>query len=220
MSSEKTFVFCAKAGNKPMVKVKICGITSLDDALHAVQSGADALGFVFHELSPRNLEPEHAASIIRALPPFIQVVGLFVNAQVEYVNATADLCRLDLVQLHGDETPDYCELVSRRVIKAFRVRSIDSIEPIRNYRVAGVLLDTYSPGAYGGTGIIFDWQIALEAKKTGPVILAGGLNPGNVRQAVEKVDPYGVDVSGGVEAAPGRKDPDKVTAFIRSAKGF
>jgi phosphoribosylanthranilate isomerase len=202
-----------------MVKVKICGITRLDDALHAVRAGADALGFVFHEKSPRNLSPEQASSIIRALPPFVQAVGLFVNADSAYVNATADLCRLDLVQLHGDETPEYCDLIKRRVIKAFRIKSLESIWPIKNYRVAGILLDAFSPKAYGGTGATFNWEIALVAREFGPVILAGGLNPDNVRQAVEKVSPYGVDVSGGVEAAPGWKDPEKVTEFIRRAKG-
>jgi phosphoribosylanthranilate isomerase len=203
-----------------MLRVKICGITRLDDALHAVRAGADALGFVFHEASPRYLNPEQATSIIGALPPFVQAVGLFVNADSEFVNATADQCRLDLVQLHGDETPEYCELIRRRVIKAFRVKAPTSIEPIKNYRVAGILLDAYSPKAYGGTGLTFNWEIALAAGKFGPVILAGGLNPDNVRQAVEKVAPYGVDVSGGVEAAPGRKDPEKVTEFIRRAKGI
>jgi phosphoribosylanthranilate isomerase len=203
-----------------MLRVKICGITSLDDALHAVRSGADALGFVFHAASPRYLFPEQAASIIRALPPFVQAVGLFVNTDSAIVNATADLCRLDLVQLHGDEPPDYCDLIHRRVIKAFRVKEIASIEPIRDYRVAGILLDAFSPNEYGGTGLTFNWEIALAAGKYGPVILAGGLTPENVRQAVEKVAPYGVDVSSGVETAPGRKDPEKVREFIRQARGW
>jgi phosphoribosylanthranilate isomerase len=203
-----------------MVRVKICGITSLDDAIHAVRSGADALGFVFHEASPRYIFPEQAAAIIRALPPFIQAVGLFVNADSEFVNAMADRCRLDLVQLHGDEPPEFCELITRRVIKAIRVKEITSIEPIGNYRVAGILLDAFSPKAYGGTGLTFNWEIALAAGKFGSLILAGGLTPDNVRQAVERVVPYGVDVSSGVEMAPGRKDPKKVTEFIRKAKGW
>jgi phosphoribosylanthranilate isomerase len=203
-----------------MIRVKICGITRLEDALHAVRSGADALGFVFHEASPRNISPEQAASIISALPPFVQAVGLFVNANCEFVNATADLCRLDLIQLHGDEPPEYCGLITRRVIKAFRVKEITCIEPIGNYRVSGILLDAFSPKAYGGTGLTFNWEIALAAGKFGPVILAGGLNPDNVRLAVEKVAPYGVDVSSGVETAPGRKDPEKVKEFIRLAKGW
>ena len=203
-----------------MVRVKICGITSLDDALNAVRSGADALGFVFHKASPRYISPEQAASIIKALPPFIQAVGLFVNSGSEFVNATADQCRLDLIQLHGDEPPEYCDLIRRRVIKVFRVKEFASIETVKNYRVAGILLDAFSPNAYGGTGFTFNWEIAVTAKQYGPVILAGGLKPDNVRQAVEKVSPYGVDVSSGVETAPGRKDPEKVREFIRQAKGW
>ncbi len=203
-----------------MVRVKICGITSLEDALHAVREGADALGFVFHEASPRNISPDRAESIIAALPPFVQVVGLFVNAESANVNAVADRCRLDVIQLHGDEPPEYCGTIRRRVIKVFRVRDISSLEPIGNYRVAGVLLDAYSPKAYGGTGQTFNWEIAREAAKHRPVILAGGLTPENVRQAIETVGPYAVDVSSGVEAAPGRKDPVKVRKFIRQAKGW
>jgi phosphoribosylanthranilate isomerase len=203
-----------------MVKVKICGITNVEDALHAVQAGADALGFVFYEPSPRDVSPEQAASIIKALPPFVQAVGLFVNAEVDFVNAIAEQCRLDLVQLHGDESPEYCDRIARRVIKAFRVKEIASLDSVRNYRVAGILLDAYSPKAFGGTGLTFNWEIALAAKTNGPVILAGGLTPDNVHQAVERVDPYGVDVSGGVEVVPGRKDPEKVKEFIRRAKGI
>lgn len=203
-----------------MVRVKICGITSLEDALQAVQAGADALGFVFYGQSPRNLAPERAASIISELPPFVQAVGLFVNADAGFVNDTADRCRLDLVQLHGDEAPEYCEQIRRRVIKAFRVRDSSSLAPVRDYRVAGILLDAYYPGAYGGTGLSFNWELAGSAKDFGPVILAGGLAPDNVREAVERVAPYAVDVSSGVESSPGKKDPDLVRKFIQMAKGF
>jgi phosphoribosylanthranilate isomerase len=203
-----------------MVRVKICGITSVEDALQAVQAGADALGFVFYERSPRNLDPLRAAKIISNLPPFVQTVGLFVNADAGFVNDTADRCRLDLVQLHGDEPPEYCEQVRRRVIKAFRVRDASSLAPVRDYRVAGILLDAYSPGAFGGTGLSFNWELAGIAKKFGPVILAGGLAPDNVREAVERVAPYAVDVSSGVESSPGKKDPEKVREFIKRAKGI
>ena len=203
-----------------MVRVKICGITSLEDALTAVEAGADALGFVFHDESPRHVTPDGAAGIIAALPPFIQTVGLFVNRPIEYVNETAARCRLDLVQLHGDEPPEFCNAVARRVIKAFRVQDITSLDPIRHFRVAAHLLDAYSPTAYGGTGLTFNWDIATVAKEFGPVILAGGLTPDNVREAVETVQPYAVDVSGGVESAPGRKDPAKARDFIRRAKGW
>ena len=203
-----------------MVKVKICGITRLEDALQAVQAGADALGFVFHNNSPRYLPPEKAAAIIRELPPFVQAVGLFVNSEVDFVNDISDLCRLDLVQLHGDETPQYCDLVRRRVIKAFRVKDINSLDSVKNYRVAGILLDAYSPRAYGGTGFSFNWDVVGNVAGCGPIILAGGLNPENAREAVERVRPYALDVSSGVEASPGIKDPEKVAAFIRVSKGL
>ena len=203
-----------------MVRVKICGITTVEDALQAVEAGADAIGLVFHAESPRYVFPEQAAVVVRALPPFVQAVGLFVNADIGFVNATADLCRLDIVQLHGEESPEYCCLVERRVIKVFRVKDITSLDPITNYRVAGYLLDAYSPKAYGGTGTTFNWEVAKAARKYGPIILAGGLTPDNVRLAVESVDPYAVDVSSGVESAPGRKDHAKVREFIRRAKGL
>jgi len=202
-----------------MVRVKICGITSLDDALQSVQAGADALGFVFHEKSPRYLSTERAESIISELPPFVQVVGLFVNADAGFINNTADRCRLDLVQLHGDEPPDYCELIRRRIIKAFRVRDISSLIPVKDYHVAGVLLDAYSPHVFGGTGLSFNWEYAHTVADCRPIILAGGLTPGNVREAVERVNPYAVDVSSGVEESPGRKDQEKVREFIKKAKG-
>lgn len=203
-----------------MIRVKICGITSLEDALMAVEAGADALGFVFHEQSPRHVTLEDATGIIAGLPPFVQTVGLFVNRPVEFVNETAARCRLDLVQLHGDEPPEFCDAVERRVIKAFRVKDITSLDPIRHYRVAAHLLDAYSPTAYGGTGLTFNWDIAKAAKEFGPVILAGGLTPDNVREAVEAVQPYAVDVSGGVESSPGKKDAAKIREFIQRAKGW
>jgi phosphoribosylanthranilate isomerase len=201
-----------------MTKVKICGITTLDDALMAVQAGADALGLVFFEKSPRHVDLERATAIIAGIPPLVQVVGLFVNAPLELVNETADRCGLDLVQLHGEESPSYCDSVRRRVMKAFRVRGMESIAALADYRVAGYLLDAYSPDSYGGTGERFDWDCAVAAKPSGPIILAGGLNADNVASAVRQVAPFAVDVSSGVEAAPGRKDPDMVRNFIRNAK--
>ncbi len=203
-----------------MIKVKICGITNIDDALLAVDAGADALGFVFHRKSPRCIEPEQAAEIIGRLPPFVLSVGLFVNAELDFVNATAQRCRLEIVQLHGDETPDFCRGVNRRVVKAFRVKDQHSLDPMKDYRVSGYLLDAYAPQAYGGTGLTFNWEIARDAAKYGPIILAGGLTPDNVRMAVETVRPYAVDVSSGVEASPGRKDPLKVREFVTKAKAF
>ena len=206
-----------------MVKVKICGITNLEDAQVAVEAGADALGFVFYDKSPRFINPLKAAGIISKLPPFIQAVGLFVNEETEQVNWTADYCGLDIVQLHGDETPEDCLEVKRRVIKAFRIQNIISIDPLekyQDYQVSGYLLDAWSPDAYGGTGRTFNWELAQAAKQYGPVILAGGLNPENVAEAIRVVKPYGVDVSSGVEAAPGKKDAEAVRAFIRAAKGL
>ncbi len=203
-----------------MTRVKICGITNLDDALAAVDAGADALGFVFFEQSPRNVNPMQASAIIAKLPPFVQTVGLFVNEEAERVNWTADFCGLDVIQLHGDEEPDYCPEIRRRVIKAFRVKDAASLVSLQRYRVAGILLDAWSPAAPGGTGETFNWGLAKDAAECGRLILAGGLTPDNVRGAVEQVKPYAVDVSSGVEAAPGKKDRDKVREFISRAKGL
>lgn len=203
-----------------MVKVKICGITNITDAVFAAEAGADALGFVFYDKSPRCINPLVAAEIIAKLPPFIQTVGLFVNETTEQINWTADYCGLDLVQLHGDESPDDCLEVNRRVIKAFRVQNNVSIEPLKKYQVAGFLLDAWCPDCYGGTGKKFNWELAGAARQYGPIILAGGLTADNVAEAVRQVQPYGVDVSSGVESAPGRKDQKKVRDFIGRAKGL
>jgi len=203
-----------------MVKVKICGITTLDDALMAVAAGADALGFVFFEKSPRCINPVAAAKIIAKLPPFVQTVGLFVNEELEQINWTADFCGLDVVQLHGDESPEDCQDVRRRVIKAFRVQNIVSIDPLKKYQVSGYLLDAWCPDCYGGTGKSFNWEVAAAARQYGRILLAGGLSPDNVAEAVRVVQPYGVDVSSGVESAPGKKDGEKVKAFIKRAKGL
>lgn len=201
-----------------MVRVKICGITNLEDALMAVEAGADALGFVFFRGSPRCISPERAAAIIRRLPPFIQTVGLFVNEEPATVNAVADQCGLDLVQLHGEESPDYCTAVKRRIIKAFRVKDASSLDAIVNYHVAACLLDAWSPAARGGTGTTFNWEIAARAAASHPIILAGGLTPENVAEAVATVNPYAVDVSSGVESSPGKKDAALIRAFISAAR--
>ena len=202
-----------------MVKVKICGITSLQDALTAVEAGADALGFVFYSASSRHISPEQAAEIIRNLPPFVQTVGLFVNEDLSTVNSITDRCGLDVVQLHGEETPGYCGSIRRRVIKAFRVKDITTLEALLQYQVAGYLLDAWSPTAHGGTGQTFNWEIAAEAVQTGRnIILAGGLTPENVSESIRQVHPYGVDVSSGVESAPGRKDADQIKRFVMLAK--
>jgi len=203
-----------------MVKVKICGITSLDDARMAVDAGADALGFVFYDKSPRYINPVAAAKIIAKLPPFVQTVGLFVNEEVEQVNWTADFCGLDVVQLHGDESPEDCLEVKRRVIKVFRIQNIVSIEPLKKYQVSGYLLDAWCPDCYGGTGKTFNWEVAAAARQYGRIILAGGLSADNVAEALQAVQPYAVDVSSGVESAPGKKDAEKVKKFIKRAKGY
>jgi len=202
-----------------MVKIKICGITSLEDAMTAVEAGADALGFVFCAASPRHVLPEQAAEIIRHLPPFVQAVGLCVNEDPATVNAIADHCGLDVIQLHGEESPGYCESIRRRVIKAFRVKDITTLETLPQYHVAGFLLDAWSPAAHGGTGTTFNWEIAAEAvRRNRRIILAGGLTPENVAESIRQVHPYGVDVSSGVESAPGRKDAAKIRQFIDMAK--
>jgi phosphoribosylanthranilate isomerase len=202
-----------------MVKVKICGITSLEDALTAIEAGADALGFVFYPQSPRHIFPEQAAEIIRRLPPFVQTVGLFVNEDPAIVNHTADQCGLDVIQLHGEEPPGYCRSVRRRVIKAFRVKGITTLDMLTQYHVSGYLLDAWSPSAHGGTGQTFNWEIAAEAVQRGHrIILAGGLKPENVLESIRQVHPYGVDVSSGVESAPGCKDASRIRLFIERAK--
>ncbi len=202
-----------------MVKVKICGITNVDDAMAAVDFGADALGFVFVKKSPRYIHPKKAVLIIDKLPPFIQTVGVFANETIEHIEAAISMARIDMVQLHGDEPPDMCKL-TRRVIKAIRVKSLESLAPLRKYRrhVSGFLLDTYTPDKLGGTGMIFNWDIAAEAKQFGPIVLAGGLTPDNVAEAVRHVKPYGVDVSSGVELEKGKKDLRKLELFIERAK--
>lgn len=197
-----------------MVRIKICGITSLDDACAAVDAGAHAIGFVFFDQSPRSVSPQKAAAIIAKLPPFIQTVGLFVDEDPDRVNWTADFCGLDLVQLHGTETPDYCCGIRRRVIKAFRIRSHESLASLRSYSAAGYLLDAWSDTSPGGTGTSFDWQLAAGDLPREKIILAGGLTPANVVSAIRAVRPYAVDVSSGVETAPGKKCHDLIRQFV------
>jgi phosphoribosylanthranilate isomerase len=202
-----------------MVHVKICGITNLEDAQAAVDAGADALGFVFYPPSPRYVTPERAEQIIQKLPPFVTTVGLFVDVALAMVNDMAARCGLDRIQLHGGETPEFCRQVKRPVIKAFRIKNAESLAPVPGYKVSAYLLDTYVEGALpGGTGASFSWELAARAKPYGPVILAGGLTPEIVEVAIAQIRPYGVDVSTGVERAPGIKDYQKVRQFIARAK--
>ena len=185
-----------------------------------VEAGADALGFVFFKGSPRYISPEQATAIICCLPPFVQTVGLFVNEELTTVNTVADQCGLDLVQLHGEELPDYCAAVKRRVIKAFRVKDSSSLDDMPDYQVAACLLDAWSPAAHGGTGTTFNWDIAAGAAASHTIILAGGLTPDNVAGAIAVVKPYAVDVSSGVESAPGKKDAVLVSRFIRATRSM
>ena len=201
-----------------MTRIKICGTTNLDDALMAVEAGADALGFIFVPNTPRYLHPDEAAKIIEELPPFITTVGLFVNAEQSEIDTIANDCSLDAVQLHGEESPELCLALNRRVVKAFRVKEESSLSRLHDYHVSAYLLDTYVKGAMGGTGRVFDWNLAVKAKQYGRIILAGGLNPDNIASAILQVRPYGVDVSSGVEVSPGCKDPAKIKAFISAVR--
>jgi phosphoribosylanthranilate isomerase len=201
------------------VKVKICGITNALDALAAVEAGADALGFMFYEPSPRHVSIRQAAEIIRELPPFIIKVGVFVDASEDLVMRAISDCRLNLLQFHGNETPEYCTQFGLMSMKAFRIRDAASLESLPQYPTDAWLLDAFVADKLGGTGEKFNWELALEAKKLGrPIFLAGGLTPVNVADAVRMVQPYAVDVSSGVEATPGKKDHAKVRDFITAAK--
>ena len=201
------------------VRSKICGITRIEDALAAAEAGADAIGLVFYAKSPRAVDVRQARAIIAALPPFVTTVGLFVNASRCELNEILEVVPLDLLQFHGDETPQDCEGYHRPWIKALRVRPGDDLEAAcQLYAGArGILLDTYVPGVPGGTGEAFDWSL-VPARLSKPIILAGGLSADNVGQAIAQVRPYAVDVSGGVEQAKGIKDAAKIEAFMRAVK--
>ncbi|MCF5715587.1 MULTISPECIES: phosphoribosylanthranilate isomerase [Pseudomonas syringae group] len=202
------------------VRSKICGITRIEDALAAVEAGADAIGLVFYPKSPRAVTVLQARAIIAALPPFVTTVGLFVNASRCELNETLDAVALDMLQFHGDETPEECDGYHRPYIKALRVKAGDDIaSACRAYRNArGVLLDTYVEGVPGGTGETFDWALIPDYLDK-PVILAGGLTSANVAQAIAQVRPYAVDVSGGVEKSKGIKDREKILAFMSAVQG-
>ncbi|WP_122664926.1 phosphoribosylanthranilate isomerase [Pseudomonas viridiflava] len=202
------------------VRSKICGITRIEDALAAVEAGADAIGFVFYAKSPRAVSVQQARAIIAALPPFISTVGLFVNASRCELNETLDAVPLDMLQFHGDETPEQCDGYHRPYIKALRVQAGDDIAAsCRLYSGAsGILLDTFVAGVPGGTGETFDWALIPNDLEK-PIILAGGLTSANVAQAITQVRPYAVDVSGGVEKSRGIKDHDKIRAFMSAVHG-
>jgi len=201
------------------VRVKICGITRLQDLHAACNAGADALGFVFYEPSPRNVSVATAAALVRALPPFVQSVGLFVNADAVFINTVLKAVPLDLLQFHGDETAADCERFGRPYIKAVRVKpDTDLLKLAADFEAArGLLLDAFVPGVAGGTGERFDWSL-IPPNLPCPVILSGGLTPDNVAEAIQAVHPWAVDVSSGVESAKAIKDAHKTTQFIAKAK--
>lgn len=203
------------------VRVKICGITNASDAVAAVDAGADALGFMFFEQSKRHLSFAQAAEIIRELPPFVSKVGVFVNATADFVQRALSETGIDTLQFHGEETPEFCaRFAPVKVIKAFRIRDAASLRECLSFRDHAWLLDSFVDGAQGGTGVTFDWDIAIEATKLSRmVILAGGLKVETVAEGIRTVRPFGVDVSSGVESAPGKKDHEKLRAFIDAARG-
>ncbi len=206
-----------------MIRVKICGITRPEDAMVAMEAGAHALGLVFHPLSPRYLEPQRAREMVASLPPLVSWVGVFVDRSVDEVLRVAEDVGLDTIQLHGHEGPRECGACREegfRVIKAVRVASQRDLEGLEAYRgaVSAFLLDTKVPGRYGGTGRTFPWELVTKVEGV-PIILAGGLNPGNVVRAIERAQPWGVDVSSGVEKAPGVKDHELVRLFVGRATG-
>ncbi|MGH7971329.1 MAG: phosphoribosylanthranilate isomerase [Limisphaerales bacterium] len=202
------------------VIVKICGLTNAADALAAANAGADALGFVFYESSPRHVSMERAGEIVRRLPAPVVKVGVFVNAPEEFVLRAISECGLNLLQFHGDEPPEYCSQFGIMSMKAFRIRDAASLEAVALYPTDAWLLDAYSAEVVGGTGATFNWELARTVQGRGrPIFLAGGLTAENVATAIQQVQPYGVDVSSGVETSPGKKDHQKVEAFIQAAKG-
>jgi phosphoribosylanthranilate isomerase len=201
------------------VKVKICGITSVADGQAAAEAGADMIGLMFYEPSPRYITISQAVEISRSLSPFVQRVGVFVNPEEAQVMEAIVACGLSLLQFHGDEPSGFCTQFGLMSLKALRVRDLESIAALENYRTDAFLLDAWSQAGLGGTGEKFNWDLAVQAQKFGkPIFLAGGLTPDNVAGAVRHVRPFAVDVSSGVESSPGKKDPAKVRAFIQAAK--
>jgi phosphoribosylanthranilate isomerase len=212
---------CAWVFNQAVnVNVKICGLTTVNDAQAAVHAGADAVGLMFYAGSPRHVSMEVAQEIARSLPSSVIRVGVFVDPDPSDVFAAVQLCGLNLVQFHGAETSQFCQQFGVMTMKAFRMRNAESIVDLASFSADAFLLDSYVPDKPGGTGETFNWDLAVEAKKFGrPIFLAGGLTPENVADAIRAVQPFAVDVSSGVEISPGRKDPEKIRAFIAAARG-
>ncbi len=203
-----------------MTRVKICGITEFEDARDAVLLGANAIGLNFYSHSPRYIEPSRAANIIEKLPPFVTVVGVFVNhPDPQNLEDFALSLGLHAVQLHGSETPDYCSMIQRvKVIKAFRIDSNFRVDTLRNHGSGTFLLDACSPGQFGGTGKSFNWEVVFGANAFGSIVIAGGLTPDNVSQVVRTLHPFGVDVASGVESKPGKKDYEKMRRFMEAVQ--
>lgn len=204
-------------------RIKICGITRPEDAQHAAALGVDAIGLVFYAPSPRAVTVEQASAVVAALPPFVTVVGLFVNAAQDELRNVLDQVPIDVLQFHGDESPEDCEGCNRPFIKAIRMRDgVDlQAEAKRFASASGLLLDAYQPGVPGGTGESFEWSRVPDTRKGGvakPIILAGGLTPANVGEAISIVQPYAVDVSGGVESEKGIKDHSKMAEFVKAVR--
>ncbi len=200
-------------------QVKICGVTNVADALAAAEAGADMIGLNFYEKSPRYISFATASEISRALPPFVLRVGVFVNPEESQVVEAIAACGLNLLQFHGDEDSDFCTQFGLMSVKALRVRDAESLQTLENFNTDAFLLDAYSKSGLGGTGEKFNWDLAVAAQKFGkPIFLAGGLTPENVADAVKQVRPFAVDVSSGVESAPGKKDAAKVRAFIAAVR--
>jgi phosphoribosylanthranilate isomerase len=201
-----------------MIRVKFCGFTHQDDVAQAVALGADALGFVFYGPSSRYVSPAHAQTLTRSVPAFVTRVGLFVNEEAESVQRIFEIARLNLIQYHGEESPEFCDAIGLPYIKAFRVRKgMDLRTEMDRYpNASGFLLDAYVKGQPGGTGERFDWELIPHSHA--PIILAGGLTPDNAKDAIDQVAPWALDVSGGIETKPGRKDPDKMARFMNACR--
>ncbi len=220
-----TFPGCGHAWGMPLrTRVKICGLTRAEDVDAAVEAGADAVGFVFVAGTPRVVSVERARALRTRVPPFVTVVGLFVNADPVEVRETVSAVRLDVIQLHGEETPEVAGICGQwaQVVKAFRMKGPETLDLMPAYAAAAqaYLVDAYVAGAHGGTGARFDWDLAIRAQALGkPVILAGGLKPGNAAEAVRRVGAYALDVSSGVESAPGLKDPERIRSFMDAVRG-
>jgi len=202
-----------------MIPTKICGITNFKDAKVSVENGASALGFIFYEKSPRAISIEKAKSISEQLSESVSRVGVFVNHEKEFIDEAIAEIPLGMIQLHGDESPNFCNQFDLPVLKALRIKNKESLSAMNDYNVAGFLLDTFSNNQYGGTGETFDWSI-LNGKSETPFILSGGLNPDNILDAIDSVNPVAVDVNSGVESSPGIKDLEKIKSLFKNLKNI